>query len=341
MKKNLAFLFLMTCCISGFPQKKNISKKKENNPSIKPVWVSGARASVFIGQAGSKNWASGNDIFSLSANTFLDAFANRVRGKWFFNNSLIASYGLINSDEYATIKNDDKIDFFSTLGAIFQKEPGLGLAAAFNFRSQFSNGYDRNYLNQGIKRRTSGFFAPAYITIAPIGLNYYKKNIAIYASLLGMRGVIVSNRPYSYAFQGGLVPDGMVNQKNPERRERSVAEMYGVDPKKTIQFQAGLYISASCNKEIFKNISYSGRIDLFSDFTHSAPQNVDVFWINTFYLAINCWLNAVYSLDLAYDDDIKKFGYFKNHAALQSKSILGLGVSARFAQGKKPGKMHE
>jgi hypothetical protein len=341
MKKNLAFLFLLTCWISAFSQKKNTTQKKGANTSPEAVWVSGARVSLFVGQAGSKNWASGNDIFSLSANAFLDAFANRVRGKWFFNNSLIASYGFINNDEYATIKNDDKIDFFSTVGANFQRKPDLGLAAAFNFRSQFSNGYDRDYLNQGIKRRTSGFFAPAYLTMAPIGLDYHKKNVAIYASLLGMRGVIVSNRPYSYAFQGGVIPDGMVNQKNPAKQERAVAEMYGVDPKSTIRFQAGLYISASCSKELCKNVNYSGRIDLFSDFTHPAPENVDIFWTNTFYLKINSWLNAVYSLDLAYDDDIKKFGYFKDHAALQSKSILGLGVSAHFIQGKKNDKMHE
>ena len=102
--------------------------------------------------------------------------------------------------------------------------------------------------------------------------------------------------------------------------------------KRTIQYQVGPYISASYNKEICKNVSYCGRIDLFSDFTHSAPGNVDVFWINTFFLKVNSWLNTIYSLDLAYDDDIKKFGYFKNHAALQSKSILGLGISAHFGE---------
>ncbi len=338
MKKILAFLFLIPVCISGFSQKKNTTQKKEENTSARPVWDRGVRISLFVGQAGSKNWASGTDIFSISANAFVNTYANRTRGKWFFNNSLIASYGFINTDEYATIKNDDKIDFFSTVGVRFEKKPQLGLAAAWNFRSQFSNGYDRDYLNQGIKRRTSGFFAPAYITIAPIGLYYHEKNIGLYGSLLGLRGVIVSNQPYSYAFQGGIIPDDMVNQKNPAKQERSVAEMYGVDPQRTIQFQAGLYISASCNKEICKNITYSGRIDLFSDFTHSAPENADIFWINTFYFKVNNWLNAVYSLDLAYDDDIKKFGYFKNHAALQSKSILGLGISARFLERKKDDK---
>ncbi|MEO8763927.1 MAG: DUF3078 domain-containing protein [Ginsengibacter sp.] len=334
MKKIPAFLFLITFGVYGYAQKKPYPVKTGSN-SVKPVWDRGVRASLFAGQAGSKNWASGTDVFSISANAFLNAYANRVRGKWFFNNLLTASYGLIDNDEYSTIKNDDKIDLFSTLGATLKKNPELGIAAAFNFRSQFSNGYDRNYLNQGIKRRTSGFFAPAYITLAPIGLSYRKNSFDVYVSPVGIRGVIVSNRPYGYAFQGGIIPGGMINQKNPANQERSVAEMYGVDPKRTIQYQVGLYLSVAYAKELFKNTSYLGRIDLLSDFTHKHPGNVDIFWTNTFYLKVNSWLNALYSLDIAYDDDIKKFGYFKDHAALQSKSILGLGVSANFADKKK------
>ena len=156
---------------------------------------------------------------------------------------------------------------------------------------------------------------------------------------MGFRGVLVSNEPYDYVYQGGVIPASMVNEKNPATTERSVAEMYGVDPHRTIQYQVGPYISASYNKEICKNISYAGRIDLFSDFTHSNPGNVDIFFTNNFLLKVNNWLSAVYSLDLAYDDDIKKFGYFKNRPAFQSKSILGIGVNARF--GNDRNKMHK
>ncbi len=154
--------------------------------------------------------------------------------------------------------------------------------------------------------------------------------------------VIVSNQQYSYAFQGGIIPANMINEKNPAIQERSVAEMYGVDPNRTIQYQVGPYISASYNKEICRNVTYDGRLDLFSDFTHNTPGNIDIFWTNTFFLRVNSWLNAAYSIDLAYDDDVKKFGYFKNHAALQSKSILGLGVSAHFGEKKRMHKrMHD
>ncbi len=330
MKKNLTLLALIMVCLSCFAQEKPNGGKMIPPVSDKAVWTKGAQFFAIAGQAGSKNWASGNDVFSVSANMFLNAHANLAKKRWYFNNSLIASYGLINTDEYATIKNDDKIDLFSTLGIKLKKKQKFGIGSAFNFRSQFSNGYDRDYLNQGIKRRTSGFFAPAYITLAPIGVNYQTKHLSIYGTAVAFRGVIVSNEPYSYTYQGGIIPSDMINEKNRASIERSVAEMYGVDPKKTIQYQVGPYISVMYNKEICHNISYMGRMDLFSDFTHKTPGNVDVFFMNTFIFKINNWLNALYSLDLAYDDDIKKFGYYKDHPALQSKSILGIGLNARF-----------
>ena len=302
--------------------------------SIKKVntgrWQKGVQISLYGGQAGSKNWASGSNLFSVSVNSFVYAHANYTKGKWVLNNSLSASYGLMNSDEYATIKNDDKIDLFSTFGRQWEKRKQFSWSAAFNFRSQFSNGYERDYLNQGLKRRTSGFFAPAYITVAPVGINYREKGLDIYASPAGFRGVLVSNDAYSYLFQGGIIPDELVNYKNPSKAETSVAALYGVDPEKTISYQFGPYVSVAFKKILFKNVSYNGRFDIFSDFNHDAPENIDFFWQNSFTFHVNAWLNALYSLDLAYDDDIKKFGAYHNSPGLQVKSILGLGVTAKF-----------
>jgi hypothetical protein len=333
MRKILPLLVFIASCCAGFTQNKSGNRKI--NDSTRAAWNKGVQFFAIAGQAGSKNWASGNDIFSVSANAFLNAYAKLTKKRWCFNNSLIASYGLINTDEYATIKNDDKIYLFSTLDVKLKKYKDLGLAAAFNFRSQFSNGYDRDYLNQAIKRRTSGFFAPAYITVAPVGVTYQPENFTIYATAVGFRGVIVSNAPYSYAYQGGIIPPDMVNEKNKIANERSVAEMYGVDPEKTIQYQIGPYVSAAYSREILANIFYVGRIDLFADLTHKSPGNVDIFSINIFVFRINDWLNALYSLDVAYDDEITKFGYYKDRPALQSKSILGIGINIGFGRDTK------
>ncbi len=329
MKKFLTFFALTILSFSSFAQKHR-HQKMHTPPTNKAVWSKGLQFSLYAGQAGGKNWASGSNVFSLSANTFLNGFANLKRGKWFWNNALAASYGLVLTDETTTIKSDDKLDYFSTLGISLKKKNSTersnsGIGAAFNFRSQFSDGFDRNYLNQGLKRRTSGFFAPAYITIAPVGYIAQLKHFTFFATPIAFRGVIVSNQPYSYAFQAGTIPGSFVNAKNPSTRERSVAEMYGVDANKTIRYETGPYLSAQYDKELCQNVTWSGRLDAFSDFNHN--DNINLFLTNTLLFKVNNWLNATYSVDMAYADYIKIFGYYKNGTALQLKSVLGIGIS--------------
>jgi hypothetical protein len=75
MKKNWIFFFFILLCSHSFAQQKIPDKTN------KMVWEKGCRFSLVVGQAGSKNWASGNDVFSISANSFLTAFANAQKGK--------------------------------------------------------------------------------------------------------------------------------------------------------------------------------------------------------------------------------------------------------------------
>ena len=337
MKKFLTFFVLAVIGLNAFSQKhaKHFSPK----PKGKAVWSKGAQFSLYLGQVGSKNWAAGSDVFSLSANAFLTAFANRTNGKWFWNNYLQASYGAIHTDEYATIKSDDKIDYFTSLGANISTLKGFGIAAAGNFRSQFSDGFDRDYLNQGLKRRTSGFFAPAYITVSPLGLEWHPKHFNLFVSPIAFKDVVVSNAPYSYRFAAGTIPSSYVNLKNLNTQELSLAEMYGVNPGKTVRFEFGGYLSAGYNFEVCKNVDLAGRVDLFSNYLDHSPQNIETFWTNTFTLKVNNWLHATYALDVAYDDNVKKFGYYKNHADWQVKSVLGVGVS--FSCGHMKHRMHD
>jgi hypothetical protein len=353
------FFTFFVLCIAGLNLCAQKNKEKKTGlvaTGDKAVWSKGLQFSLYAGQAGGKNWASGSNVFSLSANSFLRGYANRKRGRWFWNNALNASYGFVLTDEYSTVKSDDKLDYFSTLGLDFKKKikagkvKRSGWGAAFNFRSQFTNGFDRDYLNQGLKRRTSGFFAPAYITIAPIGFVWHPKHFTFYASPLGFRGVIVSNQPFSYSFAAGTVPVDMVNAKNPSSQERSVAEMYGVDPDKTIRYEIGPYFSLQYDKQVCKNVTLAGRLDVFADINHKTSSDnlkkviplppIDFFLSNTLTFKVNDWINATYSIDAAYDDNIKKFGYFKSSPDLQLKSVLGIGMSLNCIGGShKAGKV--
>jgi hypothetical protein len=117
-----------------------------------------------------------------------------------------------------------------------------------------------------------------------------------------------------------------------------------VDTVKEVAFQAGAYISANFKKEIMKNVVYKTRLDLYSNYLEPSlpdangefkakPQNVDVYWTNAVVMKVNKWLSVTYNLDMIYDDDVRQFGDDGNSAGLQVRSLLGVGLTARFLIG--------
>ena len=112
------------------------------------------------------------------------------------------------------------------------------------------------------------------------------------------------------------------------RSNIELATNYGLDSGKTSKFEAGAYLSANFKKEIFKNVVYKGRLDLYSNYLAN-PQNVDVYWTNLIGLKVNKWLTVTYSFDLIYDDDVKIFGPDKNAPRTQTKTLLSVGFTAK------------
>ncbi|HRF17701.1 MAG TPA: DUF3078 domain-containing protein, partial [Chitinophagaceae bacterium] len=82
-------------------------------------------------------------------------------------------------------------------------------------------------------------------------------------------------------------------------------------------------------KEISKNITYKGRLDLFSNYRHN-PENIDVFMSNILNAKLGKVLSVSWSVDKIYDDDVKLFGTNKNRPALQLKSLVGIGLLLKF-----------
>lgn len=56
----------------------------------------------------------------------------------------------------------------------------------------------------------------------------------------------------------------------------SAKGLYGVTPGRHSRNEIGAFVTASYLKDITVNISYKGRLDLFSNYRKN-PQNVDVF----------------------------------------------------------------
>jgi len=307
MRSLIFTLIAFTLVTSVFAQE----KKKEGKNDM---WKTGGSISIFGAQSGSRNWAAGSEKFAFSISANLNLHANTSWGHNSLENNIDLAYALINSTSHGVIKNDDKIDLYS-LFTHGLKKYGIGVAA--NVRTQFYNGYD---YSENPQRRTSGFFAPAYITLGP-GFNY--KPCPSFNVLIGWaaRWVIVTNRPYSFNYQGGVKPDGTP--------ERSLADMYGVNPVRKVRFETGGYISARFTKEIMKNVKYRTRLDLNSDVI-AWPFNIDVYWTNYIDMNVNKWLMVRYNFDLIQDDDVKMFGHNKNASRVQLKSMLGVGFAAKF-----------
>jgi hypothetical protein len=289
--------------------------------TVKKGWQKGGNLSLVGGQSGTRNSAIGAEKYAITGLATVTLWATKNSGKNQWENTADLSYGLINTASTGIRKMEDKLDVYSRWGNAINSKFNIGAVA--NLRTQFSNGY---HFNENEHKRISGFFAPAYVVISP-GVQY--KPTSFLSMHVGpmARWIVTTNAPYSFNYQGGQFPDG--------REERTLASLYGVDPARKVRFEYGLFYSALLKKEILKNVVLKSRLDVSSDFSKRAdslryPGNADVYFTNNITMSINKWLKAIYSFDVVYDDDVKLFGTYKNKAATQLKSVLGVGIAAAF-----------
>lgn len=319
MRKVLLALGLGAFSIGAFAQPDksmaDMAMSKKENKS-KSVWTKGGLIALNVAQGSSANWAAGAEKFSLSLNGYLNLFANKKWGNNNWDNNLDMSYGILNTTSQGLRKNDDRLNLRSKYSHLIKKN--LNFATLLDFRSQFADGYDYSVTP---KRRISGWFAPAYVTLAP-GFEWKPNSyFSLFASPAAARWVLFTNKPYSYQFQGGIKPDGT--------REAPLSLAYGVDPVREVDFQFGSFVSAAFQKEVFKNVSFKSRLDLYSNYLQTSPLNIDVYWTNAIVMKVNNWLNVTYNIDVLYDDDIKQFGPNKNAPRTQYRSLLGIGIATK------------
>lgn len=303
MKKLLLLVFVLYS-YAAFPQDATVQNlkaessktiKKDPNDTIQKTWKTGGLFSLNLAQGSLSNWAADGDKFSISINTFINAFAYYKKGKHSWDNNLDFYLGYINTTSLGTRKNDDRIEYLSKYGYALNKK--LDVGALFDIRSQLFKGY--NYPDPNTKVYTSDFFAPAYIIISP-GFDYHPvKNLTIFVSPATARFIVV--------------------------RDTSLSKIYGVDEGKKSDFQFGAYASIGYKVDLNKIVSYSGKLDLFSNYK-SKPQNVDVYMTNLFAAKVSKILSVTYSLTLIYDDDVRLFGPNLNAPRLQLQSLFGAGL---------------
>lgn len=265
----------------------------------KKGWKFGALINVGVAQGSSQNWVAGAEKFSLSLNGYLNLSANFKKGKHKWTNSLDLLYALVNTTSQGVRKNDDRIDYFSKYTYQFKPKWGAGIVG--NLRTQFTDGYD---YNEDPKRRTSDFFAPAYITLAP-GIDYLPwPYLSIFLSPAAGKWTVVANHQFE------------------------LGPLYDVDPYQKVKIEFGAFLSTAFSKEVFKNVLVKSRLDFYSNYLKN-PQQIDVFWTNIIAMKINKFLAVTYNFDLIYDADIKAFGPNNDESGVQLKSLLSVGFTGK------------
>lgn len=308
MKKILLLAF---CGLSlfSFSQDETVKKlKDESGKSIKKdpadtmnkVWRKGGFFNLNVAQTSLSNWAAGGDEFSLSLNSIASLFAFYKKDKHSWDNTLDVNFGYLRTTSLGSRKNDDRFDLLSKYGRAISSH--WNVATLFNFRTQLANGYS---YTENSRLFSSAFLSPAYILLS-LGMDYKpNQNFSVFLSPVTARWVIVK--------------DDTLSAKG----------FYGVTPGKHSRSEFGAFVSANYIKDLNKNVSYKGRLDLFSNYKNN-PEKIDVFMSNLLAVKLSGVLSATWNVDLIYDDDIRLFGRNKNSPAWQVKSLVGLGLLFKF-----------
>lgn len=299
-------LFMALFCVhAGITQGILVNKlRNETSRTIKKEadtsrwnWKRGGLMSFNLAQGSLSNWASGGDNFSLTVNGYFNYFFFFRKDRHSWDNNIDINLGFVQSTSLGSRKNDDRFDYLSKYGYKMDTLGKWYLSTLFNFRSQFFDGYT---FSKNVGDLSSSFLSPAYLILS-VGFDYKPTgNLSLFISPLTSRSTIIANKTLS---------------------DKGV---YGVPAGSHSLNEIGAFVTLNYSNSIAKNITYKGRIDLFSNY-QNYPQNADIYMTNLFSFKINRFFSATYSLDMIYDDDIRLFGPNNTSPGLQTKSLIGIG----------------
>lgn len=274
-------------------------------------WLTKGNAQVLVNQASFTNWAQGGNN-SVSGTALLNYNITYNDSLTIWENVFDFGYGLINTKEFGTRKNEDKIDLLSNFNHIAATD--LYYSGKFNFKSQFVEGY--NYPNDSVE--VSNFLAPAYVILSA-GMTYKP------------------NSDFSFYLSPATGKMTIVNDDT-----LSAQGAYGVTPGDKIRMEFGAYATLDYKKALMENITFKSKLDLFNNYTDPKSENranIDVNWENSLNLTVNEYITVNIFAHLIYDHDIL-VPLFKEvdgeevsdgvGRRLQVKQTLGLGFSYKF-----------
>lgn len=294
--KKLA-LFLLTLSFTAV----NAQEAETKTDTVSP-WKSKGNASLLLNQSNFSNWAAGGEN-NLSGNIGINYDLNYKKDDWTWDNKLMASYGLVKTNNSPfEKKTDDRLEFNSILG---KKATGQWSYSAFlNFRTQFTKGYIYGKDENGAETRTenTGFLSPGYLTFGPGMLWTKDQNLKINLAPATSKLTFVDNY---YTSLPGYV-DG---------------SYFGVDANKSMRYELGFYASAYYKLDIMANVTAENILNLYSNYLED-PQNVDMDYTLNIVMKINRYLSTNFAFQAIYDDNAFR--------GFQTRQVFGLGINYGF-----------
>jgi hypothetical protein len=338
MKKLILLLciFIPFTVVAQLGNTDKLKKSFEVEDKDTSAWLHGGVISLGMNEGFLHNWPAGGEIGSIMINGLFSGFVTHLSGNTVWTNNLDLNYGLFYaySNHFVPFKTDDRIDFTSKYG--FKLHPGkkLYLTSLFNFKSQFTKGYDYT-VPDWQTFSSSKFLSPAYFTLA-LGLEYRRAdNISLFISPVAARLTLV---------------DAIYTTRAPEGA-------FGVEYGKSSRFELGAYFSGRYSTDPAKKVFFKTRLDLYSNYLakdkkdstggvirKDSPGNIDILWDNLLsvalakYLSINLGASFIYDNDIPYKDTyvnekgvtVQKDEPGKSLGWWQLKQIFTLGFKYKF-----------
>jgi hypothetical protein len=309
MKKTLSFILVALFFATVAAQEDTISSP----------WTRKGEVSLMFSQTSFSNWAAGGEN-SITMSGFFNYYAGYEQGKSKWENFIALGFGQTKTGERGFRKSEDKIDLLSTYG--LKAAEKWFYMANLAFKTQFIEGYDYHDDDPALdKSKISNFMAPGYLTIG-LGMEYKPYEfMSFYLSPITARWIIVNDQDLANAGAFGV-------QKAEFDPFDSDLILTGGEK---VRQEFGANFRFLFDKEIIKNISFSTKLELFSNYLED-PQNIDVNWDNTLNMKVNKWITAMVGVLMIYDDNTPIVINDEGHLGkrTQVKQLIAVGLNYNF-----------
>ena len=335
------------------------AEKKVEQPKY---WDESLKTNIKFGQTSLNNWAAGGDN-TVTLQAFIDGNANYKKDNLFWNNRLQLDYGFVYASSKPILqKSDDRIYFESKFGYKNEKMRNFSFSANYDFKSQFSTGYDYKTpsvpdddkykdgdgnlkpldqlsnkdqvsLWEAARVMKSDFLAPAYTNLAlGIDLKPWSWLSLNVAPLTG--GVVIVRDADLRKNYGMDLKDAYrdTSKLSPEAAAKFEEAMASGDPSlvgkyyRGARFEFGAQIKADIAVKVNDTFSYTSQLVLFSNYLDH-PENLRVNWDNRFDWKIAKYFSITLTTNMIYDDKVlifsEKDGLTKQRVQFKESLLFG------------------